>query len=119
MIDEEEIPRRPVTRITATRRSPVLDPVGGPPLAVAHLPAQDRTAAFELVHELRCVCGSLERGPYGHSFSVNEHRASWRCLRDVEAETLLWTVRRVERSNPSWRLPGTGDVHERLDAFLR
>ena len=116
-IREEEIPRGPATRIVASRRSPVLDEVGGPPLTVRHIPAPDRSAALELVHELRYCCGSLERGPYGHSFSVNEHRQSRRSLRDVAPETLAWTVRRVERST-SWRLPGSGDIHQRLHDCL-
>jgi hypothetical protein len=101
-----------------TRRSPVLDPIGGPDLEVRHLPAEDRSAAHYLVHELRCVCNSLDRSGGPGGFVLNPHRSSWRCLRDVEEETIMHSIRKAERSFPGWRLRGSGDVFERVERFL-
>jgi hypothetical protein len=116
-IEEEEIARRPVTRITATRRSPILDEVGGPPLEIRHLEQHEREPGFLLVHELRVLCGSLDRSG-STTYSLQPLRGAWRCLRDVSPELITHTVRRVERCYPSWRLSGSGDVYEQLDEFL-
>lgn len=102
-----------------SRRSPILDEIGGPPIELRHLPEQDRSAAWDLLHSLRCACGSLDRGPFG-GFETNRYRGSWRVLRDVSAETLRHTVRLNERAHPGWRLTleSSGDIHEQIEVFL-
>jgi hypothetical protein len=101
-------------------RSLVLDELGGPSTEVRHLPEGDRMVAYELAHELRCLCGSLNRAPDG--YDLQPLRTCWRRLRDVDAGSLRQTVRKLERVHAgTWRLPGKSDqsIHEQLEAFLQ
>jgi hypothetical protein len=105
--------------MTATsRRSPILDELGGPPIEVRHITAEDRQPAYLLAMELRCACGSLDRSGGPGGYALTPHRGTWRALRDVSEELVVHTVRRVERCFPGWSLPEGGDVFERVECFL-
>jgi hypothetical protein len=108
-----------VTEVRSGGRSAVLDESGGPPLSVLHLAQHDREPGFFLAHELRVLCGSLDRSS-ASTYTLQPMRGAWRCLRDVSPELISHTVRRIERSFPGWRLTdrSTGDIHADVDAFL-
>jgi hypothetical protein len=116
-VEHERIPGRTIERVRTTRRSLVLDTLGGPNGEVRHLAEMDRQPAFELSHELRVLCNSLIRVGSGR-YELQPHRASWRYLRDIDEASLALEVRRCERIHAGWQLPGNGSIHERVDAFL-
>jgi hypothetical protein len=97
--------------------SEVLDTVGGPTLSVMHLPQEVRRPAYVLAHELRTLCGSLERSPVGFSFIPE--RGGWIKLRDVDPALLERAIRKLERIYTTWRLPRRSrDVYRDVDNFL-
>jgi hypothetical protein len=116
-VTSRKVVTRTVEQIT-TRRSAVLCEPGGPPLETRHLLEADRQPAHLLAHELRVVCGSLDRtgGPGG--YTLQPHHTAWRALRDVGEESIAHTVRRVERVYAGWVLPEGESIHDRVRDFL-